>query len=256
VGEELEYNVTFAAFNVGLLKQFVRRKSYSSSERQDGLLGRQAHASALHRGVAALGLDEWLARTLRAWQLALGEMPSLPDPSRYSPETWEWALTEQWATRLYEDGSDILTVALERDDTSLMAYAALLMERAAASLGQERIAHPVHKAIGVAYVQMLHREEAEFRPNALFPAPPHAHLDALFGQHWRNHSKLWRSLAHLRAYEAWARFVAHHDAHRDPQWRSVEGLLDGMRRAAQVANRTLAAANSDRTRATQDAAQH
>ncbi len=226
------YNRSFAAVNIGPVSQFIRKGEQEMTPEAAKLFGPK-QVNELDRGIAFLGVDKWISRTLRAWQLAHREMTSFPSLAQFSDETWEWTLAKDWSTHMSEDGANLLTIAIERDDLSMMAYAAFLLERATDLTGLEAAAPSLLKNLGLAYVKMVQSKQKEFVPSPLFPPPVDGHLRGLFGDQWRGKDAPWRNVAALRAYETWTRFVATEGAEKDSSYHQVVAVLSALKPAAE-----------------------
>jgi hypothetical protein len=228
------YNRSFAAVNMGPVSQFVRKGELGGEMTPEAakLFGPK-QVNELDRGIAFLGVDKWISRTLRAWQLAHREMTSFPSAAQFSDETWEWTLAKDWSTHMSEDGANLLTIAIERDDLSMMAYAAFLLERATDLTEFENVAPSLLKNLGLAYVKMVQSKQKEFVPSPLFPPPVDGHLRGLFGDQWRGKDAPWRNVAAVRAYETWTRFVATDGADKDSSYHQVVAVLSALRPAAE-----------------------
>uniref|UniRef100_A0A7S2RZI0 DUF2723 domain-containing protein n=1 Tax=Mucochytrium quahogii TaxID=96639 RepID=A0A7S2RZI0_9STRA len=216
--KDTSYDMTYTGVNIGILAAFYKKPTPSSGD-----------------AILDMGFEKWFTRMFKAWAKVNTELGEFAPEEKYSPETWEWTVARDYFDHSAQDASGLLSIAVDRDELSLMALAALMLERAFQE-DKEHMTTANLKNLGLAFVKLVQSKKSTFNLDGILKG--HTHLDVVFGKDAYK-GPVWKQVAATKAFQFWTAFLERKDAKEDPGYHTIKQIVAHLSKAHEKSQKKM-----------------
>ncbi|KDO27984.1 hypothetical protein SPRG_07262 [Saprolegnia parasitica CBS 223.65] len=163
-------------------------------------------------------LKTWHAQMTKTLQVVHHHLPTLPPPSRYSDETWEWTIARDYHMKRLSLATFLLDETIKANGSiAWLAEAAKPMEHSLLSEPRQFWTDDLLKNLGLAYAYMVKSPET-LPSEATDVLLPHVGASVRDAANWKDR-------ASARMLEVWHMWLQLPSAKRDPGYAAIQGIV-------------------------------